>query len=74
MDEEVIEMLDEPQKQSLASETTGDAEDRAFEEYRAYIKSPEFTRRLCEHVKKATRRAIEEGRAVDLKFRPKVNA
>ena len=69
-------MLDEPQPQLFSSEAQDiflEAEDLAFEQYRAYIKSPEFTRRLCEHVKKATRRAIEEGRAVDLASRPKVN-
>lgn len=70
-------MLDEPQQQSSASDlpdTKLEAEVRSFEEYRAYIKSPEFTRRLCEHVKRAFRRAIEEENAIDSKSLPKVNA
>jgi hypothetical protein len=55
-------MPDDPQPQSLPIEAQHilvEAEDRAFEEYRAYIKSPEFIRKLCEHVKESTRRAIE---------------
>ena len=48
-----------------SSEETISEEDRAHAEYLAYIMSPEFTRELSEHFKRATRRAIEEGKAAE---------
>ena len=61
-------MLDEPkldQSSAPALKSTGVDADRAFEDYRAYLLSPEFKRRVCEHFRKATRRAIEEGRKLE---------
>jgi hypothetical protein len=61
-------MLDEPktdQSSPPGFESTGVDADRAFEDYRSYLLSPEFKRRVCEHFRKATRRAIEEGRHLE---------
>ena len=49
---------------SLSDEAIA-SEDRAHAEYLAYIMSPEFTRELSEHFQRATRRAIEEGKAAE---------
>lgn len=65
-------MFDEPKIELTSTPTFVPAvenEDRTFEEYCAYLISPDFTRRMSEHFKRATRRAIEEGRKLDLQSR-----
>ncbi len=69
-------MLDEPNTQHSSPSTSDPStenEDRVFEDYRVFVNSAEFTRLMCEHVKKATRRAIEEGRQLSVEFGPRVN-
>ncbi len=61
-------MLNEPKiglPSPTASESAGLDADRAFEEYRAYLLTAEFKRQMCQHFRKATRRAIEEGRKLE---------
>jgi hypothetical protein len=69
-------MLDEPKSQPSSSnplDDSGSYDDRTFEEYRAYLMSPEFTRRMSEHFQRATRRAIEEGRKLESEIRARTN-
>ena len=56
-------MTDEPiaEPSQPALDPKLEEEQKAFEEHRAYLLSPEFTRRLTEHAQKAIRRVIEEG-------------
>jgi hypothetical protein len=66
-------MLDEPQQLLRDNGITGsEPQDSAYETRLACIRSPEFTRRLCEHVKRAFRRAIEEGKPHELPQQPLV--
>lgn len=61
-------MLDEPKTNLSDSQAFDESRvdtDRAFEEYRAYLLSAEFKRQICEHFRKATHRAIEEGRKLE---------
>ena len=70
-------MLDDPKINLSSPQAFDEPEvdaDPAFEAYRAYLLSPEFKRRICEHFQKATRRAIEEGRHLDSELRARTNS
>lgn len=69
-------MLDDPQQfphASVIPDNVSESKDLAYKARLAYIRSPEFTRKLCEHVKRAFRRAIENGKADDLTSQPAAN-
>ncbi len=69
-------MLDDPQQfphASVIPDIVSESKDLPYEARLAYIRSSEFTRKLCEHVKRAFRRAIEKGKADDLTSQPAAN-
>jgi hypothetical protein len=61
-------MLDEHKSETSVGGSWEDAmasEERVDEARIAYLMSPEFTRLLCEHFQRATRRAIDERKELD---------